>query len=74
MNERIPPTDFVTLADQQMERMRILLLLLTDDEARTQLSESQQVEIDHWLLSMVCEAKRNLDQVPDMTAEEACHE
>lgn len=53
--------DAHTLANQQMERLRILTLLLSQGRAREALPECQQDELDHWMFDLVCQAQEHLD-------------
>lgn len=53
--------DAHTLANQQLERLRIITLLLADGRARGALPECQQDELDHWLFDLVCQAQEHLE-------------
>ncbi|MGP1667779.1 MAG: hypothetical protein ACTS5I_18155 [Rhodanobacter sp.] len=53
--------DAHTLANQQLERLRILTLLLAKGRAREALPECQQDELDHWMFDLVCQAQEHLD-------------
>lgn len=61
MNNRHLIADSHTLAYQQLERLRILLLSLMDGEARSNLPDSQKTELDAWMFDMVCQAQDHLD-------------
>ena len=61
--------DAHTLANQQMERMRILLLVLAEGEGRDILPDSQQKELDRWLFDLVDQAQQSIDAAADALAD-----
>lgn len=54
--------DAHTLANQKLERLRILTLLLAHGRSRDVLPESQEDELDHWMFELTCEAQTHLEE------------
>lgn len=69
MNNRMLLQDSLTLANQQLERLRIITLLLTEGEARDQLPESQQNELGHWMFDLVRQAQEHLDSAKQLLSQ-----
>lgn len=61
MNNHHLIADSHTLAYQQLERLRILLLSLMDGEVRSLLPDCQGKELDAWMFDLVCQAQDHLD-------------
>lgn len=56
------------LANQQLERLRILTLLLTEGRSRKLLPECQVDELDHWMFDLVNQAQTHLETAMSYSA------
>lgn len=54
-----------TLANQQLERLRILLLIISGGREHASLPECQVKELDHWMFDMVCQAQESIEAAAD---------
>lgn len=66
MSNHVLIADAHTLANQQLERLTILLLLLP--EGRENLPECQQNEVDAWMFEMVGKAQESINAARDAAA------
>lgn len=62
MNNQHLIVDAYTKANQQLERLRILTLLLAHGRSRGTLPECQEDELDHWMFDLVSEAQTHLEE------------
>ncbi len=53
--------DALTLANRQLERLRILTLVLSNSDELDMLPKSQQNELDHWMFDMVDQAQTHIE-------------
>lgn len=78
-HEQRPDTDHLAQmseqcnhANQQLERLRILTLLLAQGRARDVLSECQQDELDHWMFDVVHQAQTHNEAAMAHAAQRKC--
>ncbi|TFL13692.1 hypothetical protein CSC67_10555 [Pusillimonas caeni] len=63
--------DAHTLANQQLERLRILLLSLSNsDDVRGMLPDCQVRELDGWMFDLVCQAQTHLEAAIEYAAQQ----
>jgi len=68
MNKLGNMSDQAAMADQELERMSILLNLLTEDGGRSMFDARQHNMIDFWLTDLVDQARDHLRQLHDQIA------
>lgn len=55
--------DAYRAANQPLERLAILTLLVAHEQVRSSLPESQVTELDHWMFDLVTEAQGRLKEL-----------